>query len=68
MSLVHAIVVGGSHIDHADVLRGGGTDAVLAFRVMAPSTVGTFLRAFTFGHGRQLEAVVGETLRRAAGR
>jgi hypothetical protein len=32
---------------------------------MAPSTLGTFLRAFTFGHVRQLEAVVGELLRRA---
>jgi hypothetical protein len=38
---------------------------VLPFRVMAPSTLGTFLRAFTFGHVRQLEAVVEETLRRA---
>ncbi len=63
-TLVHAIVAGGSHIDHADVLRCGGTEAVLPFRVMAPSTLGTFLRAFTFGHVRQLEAVVGETLRR----
>jgi hypothetical protein len=65
LSLVHAIVAGGSHIDHADVLRWGGTEAVLPFRVMAPSTLGTFLRAFSFGHVRQLEAVVGETLRRA---
>jgi hypothetical protein len=32
---------------------------------MAPSTLGTFLRAFTFGHVRQLGAVVGEVLRRA---
>ena len=65
LTLVHAIVAGGSHIDHADVLRCGGTERVLPFRVMAPSTLGTFLRAFTFGHVRQLEAVVGETLRRA---
>ena len=65
MTVVHAIVAGGSHIDHVDVLRCGGTEKVLAFRVMAPSTVGSFLRAFSFGHVRQLEAVVGETLRRA---
>lgn len=65
LTLVHAMVVGGSHIDHADVLRSGGTQRVLPHRVMAPSTLGTFLRAFTFGHVRQLEAVVGETLRRA---
>jgi Transposase DDE domain group 1 len=32
---------------------------------MAPSTLGTFLRAFTFGHVRQLDAVVAETIRRA---
>ncbi len=65
LTLVHAIVAGASHIDHADVLRSGGTQRVLPFRVMAPSTLGTFLRAFTFGHVRQLEAVVGEALRRA---
>jgi hypothetical protein len=65
LSLVHAIVAGGSHIDHADVLRCGGTEAVLPFRVMAPSTLGTFLRAFSFGHVRQLEAVAGEVLHRA---
>ncbi|MDQ3978272.1 MAG: IS1380 family transposase [Actinomycetota bacterium] len=65
LTLVHAMVAGGSHIDHADVLRSGGTQHVLPHRVMAPSTLGTFLRAFTFGHVRQLEAVVGESLRRA---
>jgi hypothetical protein len=65
LTLVHSIVAGGSHIDHADVLRAGGTQSVLAHRVMAPSTLGTFLRAFTFGHVRQLEAVVGVALQRA---
>lgn len=65
LTLVHAIVAGASHIDHADVLRAGNSGGVLGHRVMAPSTLGTFLRAFTFGHLRQLEAVVGETLRRA---
>jgi len=33
--------------------------------VMAPSTLGTFLRSFTFGHVRQLDAVLAEALRRA---
>jgi Transposase DDE domain group 1 len=65
LTLVHAMVAGGSHIDHADVLRSGASEGVLGHRVMAPSTLGTFLRAFTFGHVRQLEAVVGETLGRA---
>ncbi|HEV2760371.1 MAG TPA: IS1380 family transposase, partial [Acidimicrobiales bacterium] len=65
LTLMHAMVAGTSHIAHADILRSGGTSRVLPFRVMAPSTLGTFLRAFTFGHVRQLEAVVGEALRRA---
>jgi hypothetical protein len=65
LTLVHSFLAGGSHIDHADVLRAGATSAVLTHRVMAPSTLGTFLRAFTFGHVRQLEAVNGHALERA---
>jgi hypothetical protein len=65
LTLVATILAGGSHIDHAGVLRAGATQRVLPFRVMAPSTLGTFLRAFTFGHVRQLDKVAGETLRRA---
>lgn len=62
LTLVHAMVAGATHIDHADMLRAGSTAKVLDHRVMAPSTLGTFIRAFTFGHVRQLEAVIGETL------
>lgn len=65
LTLVATILAGGSHIDHANMLRSGGTRAVLGFRVMAPSTLGTFLRSFIFGHVRQLDAVIAETLRRA---
>jgi hypothetical protein len=65
LSLVHAMVAGASHIDHADLLRSGATGRVLGHRVMAPSTLGTFLRAFSFGHVRQLDAVIAETIRRA---
>jgi hypothetical protein len=65
LTLVHAMVAGVSHIDHAEVLRSGATQSVLPHRVMAPSTLGTFLRAFTFGHVRQLDAVFAEALRRA---
>jgi hypothetical protein len=64
LSLVASILVGGTHIDHADRLRAGATGSVLPFRVMAPSTLGTFLRSFTFGHIRQLDAVIAETIRR----
>jgi hypothetical protein len=65
LTLVHAIVAGASHIDHADILRAGGSARVLGHQVMAPSTLGTFLRALSFGHVRQLEAVVGKVLARA---
>lgn len=64
LTLVHMLVAGGSHIDHADVLRSGDTRRVLPFRVAAPSTLGTFLRSFTFGHVRQLDRVIAETLKR----
>lgn len=65
LTLVAAILAGGSHIDHANKLRAGATEAVLPFRVMAPSTLGTFLRSFTFGHIRQLDRVIAEAIRRA---
>ena len=64
LSLVASMLLGGSHIDHADRLRAGSTDRVLPFRVMAPSTLGTFLRSFTWGHVRQMDKALGETLRR----
>lgn len=65
LTLVFSILAGGSHIDHADRLRAGATQRVLPFRVMAPSTLGSFLRSFTFGHVRQLDKVIAETIRRA---
>jgi len=65
MTLTHAMIAGATHIDHADMLRAGSTAGVLGHRVMAPSTLGTFLRAFTFGHVRQLESVNGQALQRA---
>jgi len=55
LTLVHAMLAGGDCIDDADLLRCGQTASVLGHRVMAPSTLGTFLRAFTFGHVRQLD-------------
>ena len=67
LTLVHAMIAGASHIDHADMLRAGATAGVLGHRVMTPSMLGTFLRTFTFGHVRQLEAVIGRALERAWG-
>ena len=65
MTLVSAMALGADCIDDCDVLRSGRTADVLGHRVMAPSTLGTFLRAFTFGHVRQLDRVLGEALQRA---
>src|SRR4051812_24707602 len=65
MTLVSAMLLGADCIDDCDVLRAGRTADVLGHRVMAPSTLGTFLRAFTFGHVRQLDRVLGESLQRA---
>ena len=65
MTVVNGILAGGDCIDDVDVLRSGASDAVTGHRVMAPSTVGTFLRAFTFGHVRQLDKVFETVLRRA---
>jgi hypothetical protein len=65
LSLVHAMLLGADSIDDCDVLRAGATEAVVGHRVLAPSTLGTFLRSFTFGHVRQLDRVLGEALRRA---
>jgi hypothetical protein len=62
---MHSMIAGGSHIDHVDVLRAGATGSVLGHTVLAPSTIGTFLRAFSFGHVRQLEAVNGHAIGRA---
>jgi hypothetical protein len=65
LTLVHALVAGGDCIDDVELLRCGSTQAVLGHRVMAPSTVGTFLRAFTFGHVRQLDRLTETILGRA---
>jgi hypothetical protein len=65
LTLMHAIAAGADSIDDTDVLRSGATEALLGHRAMAPSTLGTFLRAFTFGHVRQLDKVLGEAIGRA---
>lgn len=64
LTLIYAMVLGADCIDDCDVLRSGSLSRLLG-RVAAPSTIGTFLRAFTFGHVRQLDQLLAETLRRA---
>ena len=65
LTLIHAIVAGASYIDHVDILRAGASSKVLPFRVVAPSTLGTYLRSFSFGHVRQLDAVIESELKEA---
>ena len=65
MTLVSAMALGADCIDDCGLLRAGRSGQVLGHPVAAPSTLGTFLRAFTFGHVRQLDRVLGETLTRA---
>ena len=65
MTLVASALVGGDCIDDADALRAGGTAGVLDCMVKAPSTLGTFLRSFQWGHVRQLDRVSRELLARA---
>ena len=65
MALIYAMVLGADSIDDTDLLRAGRTRRLLGGWVAAPSTLGTFLRAFTFGHVRQLDALLGQALERA---
>ena len=65
MTLVASALAGGDCIDDADVLRTGGTADAIGGVVKAPSTLGTFLRSFRWGHARQLDRVSRELLARA---
>jgi len=65
LALVASALVGGDSIDDSDVLRSGRSDAVLGAWVPAPSTLGTFLRSFSWADARSLDKVAGELLSRA---
>ena len=65
LTLVASMLVGGRCIDDVERLRAGASQAVLPFRVVAPSTAGSFLRSFTFGHVRQLDKAAELALGRA---
>src|SRR5688572_6976397 len=60
-TLVGGMCVGADCIDDVDILRSGGMKTLFG-GVYAPSTIGTLLREFTFGHARQLESVLREHL------
>ena len=55
------MAAGADSIDDMDLLRHGGMDRLFC-GVRAPSTLGTFLRTFSFGHVRQLDAVAARFL------
>ena len=65
-SLVAGMVAGADSIDDMGVLRHGGMRKLFT-ACYAPSTLGSFLRAFTFGHVRQLDAVASRFLQGLAG-
>jgi hypothetical protein len=66
-SLVAGMVAGADSIDDMALLRHGGMGRVFA-NAYAPSTLGSFLRSFTFGHVRQLDAVASRFLAGLAAR
>jgi hypothetical protein len=66
-TVVAGMCAGADSIDDIDVVRSGGMKALFG-GVYAPSTVGTLLREFTFGHARQLESVLREHLVALCGR
>ena len=66
-TLIAGLCAGADSIDDLDVVRSGGMKTLFG-GVYAPSTIGTLLREFTFGHARQLESVLREHLAALCGR
>jgi hypothetical protein len=62
-TVIAGMCAGADSIDDLDVVRAGGMKTLFD-GVYAPSTIGTLLREFTFGHARQLESVLREHLAR----
>lgn len=67
LTLIASVLAGGDCINDAAALRAAGSEKVLGHKVAAPSTLGSYLRSFSFGHARQLDKVSGEALCRAWG-
>jgi hypothetical protein len=64
-TVVSALLAGADCIDDVDVLRAGACEEACGHELRAPSTIGTWLRAFSWGHVRQLDAAAGQLLHRA---
>jgi DDE family transposase len=65
MALIYAMVLGADSIDDTGVLRAGRTGRLLGGWIPAPVNVGNVLRSLTFGHVRQLDKLLGESIQRA---
>ena len=65
LSVCFAMLAGADSIDDCDRLRAGATEAVLPVAPRAATTLGNWLRGFSFGQVRQLDAAAGELLARA---
>ena len=61
LAIIAGMVCGADSIADLDLLRHGGMPRLFT-GIRAPSTLGTFLRLFTFGHVRQLDAVAARLL------
>ena len=59
LTVIAGMCAGADSIDDLDVLRAGGMP-ILFDGIYAPSTLGTLLGEFSFGHARQLESVLRE--------
>src|SRR4051794_9016637 len=66
-AIVAGMAAGADSIDDLDLLRHGGMGRLFA-AVYAPSTLGSFLRFFTWGHSLQLEAAARDLLAALAAR
>ena len=66
-SVLAGMLAGADSIDGLDLLRHGAMGKLFG-RVRAPSTLGSFLRSFKFGHVRQLDAVASRAVALLAGR
>ena len=60
-TIVAGMLAGADSIDDLNIARHGGMPSLFT-GVYAPSTLGSFLRTFTYGHVRQLQAAARDTL------
>ena len=65
MGVIASALAGGDSIDDADALRSGRSEAAIGQWMPAPSTIGTYLRSYTWADTRSLDAVAARVLARA---